>query len=89
MNNQMPAEPLCQGGSPSDSSSSQPTEYPETTDSSSTLEKTLTGEDEAVQHGRKHREQFKETLAGYKSKKLKKTIPASSQSAHFAEKSCN
>ena len=84
----MPAEPLCQGGSSSDSSSSQPTDYQETTDSSSTaLEKTLTSdEDEAVQHSRKRREQFRETLAGYKDSKLKKTVPASSQSAHFAEK---
>ena len=39
-----------------------------------------------MRHGRKRRQQFNETLAGYKNQKLKKTVPASTQAAHFAEK---
>ena len=50
-------------------------------------EKTLTGdEDEALQCGRKGREQFNEALAGYKQKKLKKKISADTQLVQFAER---
>ena len=62
--------------------------------SSSTTESSTTGdgdsttvsETEAVQIGRKRRQQFSDTLAGYKQEKMKKKLAADTQMVHFAEK---
>lgn len=47
---------------------------------------TVNGENEAVQIGRKRRQQFSDTLAGYKQEKMKKKLAADAQMVHFAEK---
>lgn len=57
-----------------------------TSDGESCSQTTVVDENEAVQLGRKRREQFSETLAGYKQKRLKKKLPADAQMLHFAEK---
>ena len=62
--------------------------------SSSTTESSTTGdgdsttvsETEAMQIGRKRRQQFSDTLAGYKQEKMKKKLAADTQMVHFAEK---
>lgn len=55
-------------------------------DGESCSQTAVVDENEAVQLGRKRREQFSETLAGYKQKRLKKKLPADAQMLHFAEK---
>ena len=55
-------------------------------DGESGLQRAVVGENEAVQLGRKRREQFSETLSGYKQKRLKKKLPADAQMLHFTEK---
>lgn len=61
--------------------------------SSSTTESSTTGdgdsttvsETEAMQIGRKRRQQFSDTLASYKQEKMKKKLAADTQMVHFAE----
>lgn len=59
-----------------------------TTESSTTSDgdSAVNGENEAVQIGRKRRQQFSDTLAGYKQEKMKKKLAADAQMVHFAEK---
>ena len=70
-------------------SSSSTTEYPATettSDGESCSQTTVVDENEVVQVGRKRREHFSETLAGYKQNRLKKKLPVNAQMLHFAQK---
>ena len=55
-------------------------------DGESCSQTAVVDKNEAVQPGQKRREQFSETLAGYKQKRLKKKLPANAQMLHFAIK---